>query len=216
MTTTHPWELAWREKRWEESSPALTEVVDFSKELKRAGAKRILDIGCGAGRHSILLGNAGFHVVGLDVSETALKTLDRRLKDAKIRNVELIKHEMQELPFIERYFDGIVSTNVLHHGRISEIRQAFNEIHRVMRKEALAYIIALSESDFRKGNGRKLEKNTYLFTKGEERGIIHHFFTLKEIQSSLRKFKTISFKERLIPIQAGGHRAHFLLKLRKP
>src|SRR5712691_9265507 len=98
MPKTDPWELAWREGRWEEASPQLAEVVEFAKDLKRKGARTILDLGCGAGRHSILLGKQGFHVVALDISETALKTLDGRLKTASIDNITLVKHEMWELP----------------------------------------------------------------------------------------------------------------------
>ena len=216
LNKTHPWELAWREGRWEETSPPLPEVVEFAQDLKREGAKTILDLGCGAGRHSILLGKQGFQVVALDISETALNTLDGRLKVASIANVSLVKHEMRDLPFIDGYFDGIICTNVLHHGKIFEIKQVVREIRRVMRKEASAFIVALSTSDFRKGSGKKLEPNTYVFTKGEERGIIHHFFPGSELKSCLKGTKIVSFKERLIPVGEGGNRAHFLVKLRKP
>lgn len=122
---------------------------------------------------------------------------------------------MSDLPFIEGYFDGVICTNVLHHGELFEIKRAIEEVRRVMRKGASAFIIALSEADFRKGNGRKLEPNTYVFTEGEERGIIHHFFTRQELQSCFRKFEIVSFEERLIPVEEGGNRAHFLVKLRR-
>jgi tellurite methyltransferase len=184
--------------------------------LKREGAKTILDLGCGAGRHSILLGKQGFQVVALDISETALKTLDGRLRAASIANVALVKHDMSNLPFIERYFDGIVCTNVLHHGKLAEIKRAVGEVRRVMRKGASAFVVALSTADFRKGDGKKLEPNTYVFIEGDERGIIHHFFPRSELLSCLRGMKIVSFKERLIPIDRGGNRAHFLVKMKKP
>src|SRR6266852_892363 len=160
MPKTHPWELAWREERWAETSPPLPVVVDFADELKREGVKRVLDLGCGAGRHSILLGKAGFQVVALDISETALKTLDGRLKTASIDNVTLVNHEMWELPFIDDYFEGVICTNVLHHGKLVQIRQATREVHRVMRKASLVFVVALSAADFRKGNGKMLARNT--------------------------------------------------------
>jgi ubiquinone/menaquinone biosynthesis C-methylase UbiE len=211
----HPWELAWREERWAEISPPLPAVVDFAEDLKREGAKRVLDLGCGAGRHSILLAKAGFQVVALDISETALKTLEARLKTASIDNATLVRHEMGELPFTDDYFDGVICTNVLHHGKFVQIKQATGEVHRVMKKGASAFIVALSAADFRKGNGRKLEPNTYVFDEGEERGIIHHFFPRKELESCFRKFEVESFEERLIPVEEGGNRAHFLVRLRK-
>jgi len=212
---THPWGLAWREERWAETSPPLPVVVDFAEDLKHEGAKRVLDLGCGAGRHSILLGKTGFQVVALDVSETALEILEGRLKSAFVDNVTLVKHEMWELPFVDDYFDGIVCTNVLHHGRLVEIKQAVREVHRVMRKGSSAFIVALSTEDFRKGNGKMLERNTYVFTRGEEGGIIHHFFTRRELETCFRKFEIIFLEERLIPVEQGGNRAHFLVRLRK-
>jgi len=215
MPKAHPWELAWREERWAETSPPLPVVVDFAGDLKREGAKRVLDLGCGAGRHSILLGRAGFQVVALDISETALKTLEARLKTASIDNVTLVRHDMLELPFTNDYFDGAICTNVLHHGKLVQIKQATGEVHRVMKEGASAFVVALSTADFRRGNGKKLEPDTYVFTEGEERGIIHHFFPRKELQSCFRRFEIVSFEERLIPVEEGGNRAHFLVRLRK-
>ena len=215
MPKTHPWELAWREGRWEEASPPLPEVVEFAKYLEREDATTILDLGCGAGRHSVLLGKQGFQVVALDISETALNTLESRLKTASISTVTVVKHEMWELPFIDDYFDGVICTNVLHHGKLVQIKQATREVYRVMKEGASAFVVALSTADFRKGNGRKLGPNTYVFTEGEERGIIHHFFLRKELESCFRNFEIVSFEERLIPVEQGGNRAHFLVNLRK-
>jgi len=184
--------------------------------LTREGARTVLDVGCGAGRHSILLGKQGFQVVALDISETALKTLEARLKTGSIDNVTLVRHDMSDLPFTDGYFDGVICTNVLHHGKLVEIKRAMGELRRVMRGGAAAFVVALSAADFRKGNGRRLETDTYIFTEGDEQGIVHHFFPRRELQSCLRKFKIVSFEERLIPIQGGGNRAHFMAKLRKP
>jgi hypothetical protein len=75
--------------------------------------------------------------------------------------------------------------------------------------------VALSTADFRKGNGKKLEPNTFVFTQGDERGIVHHFFPRAELVSCLRGTKLVSFKERLISIEGGGNRAHFLVKFKK-
>jgi len=162
-----------------------------------------------------IAGEAGFQVVALDISETALKTLEARLKTASIDNVTLVRHDMLELPFTSDYFDGVICTNVLHHGKLVQIKRATEEVHRVMREGTSAFVVALSTADFRRGNGRKLEPNTYVFTEGEERGIIHHFFSRHELQSCFKEFEVVSFEERLLPVEEGGNRAHFLVRLRK-
>jgi ubiquinone/menaquinone biosynthesis C-methylase UbiE len=48
--------------------------VDFiEKEINYDKAVRILDIGCGTGRHSIELAKRGYRVTGIDLSESQLK-----------------------------------------------------------------------------------------------------------------------------------------------
>lgn len=214
-TNSHPWELAWKEGRWQELSPPLPAVKEFSDYLKTLNARNVLDLGCGAGRHAIFLAREGFNVVGFDVSETALGELEGRRRAADLGGVTLVKHEMQELPFIDEYFDAIVSTNVLHHGTSAEIRRTLSEIHRIMRKSAVGFIITLSKNDFRYGSGIRLEQDTYRFTDGDEKGIVHHFFSKEEQLQYVENFEVLSFSEDLIPVE-NGNRAHFLLRLRKP
>ncbi len=213
-TDPHPWELAWKEGRWQELSAPLPAVSEFAEYLKEVGAKTVLDLGCGAGRHAIFLARAGFQVTGLDVSETALAELHGRLAKAGLANVSLVKHEMSELPFIDEYFDALVSTNVLHHGTMSEIKKALGEVHRVMKRSGVAFVVALSKKDFRYGNGKGLEPDTYLFTEGDEEGIVHHFFSREELLSYFGQFEVLSLKEELIPVERGS-RAHFHLRLKK-
>src|SRR3989475_3001723 len=124
--------------------------------------------------------------------------------------------DMLELPFIDDYFDGVICTNVLHHGKLVQIKQATREVHRVMKGGASAFVVAPSTADFRRGNGGKLEPSTYVFTEGDERGIIHHFFSRSELESCFKGTKIASFKERLIPVDEGRNRAHFLVTLKKP
>ncbi len=49
---------------------------------------RVLDIGCGAGRHSLYLQRRGFNVLGIDISPNAIKTSRLRgLKNAKVMSI---------------------------------------------------------------------------------------------------------------------------------
>lgn len=49
---------------------------------------RVLDIGCGAGRHAIYLQNKGLEVVGIDISPLAIETCKLRgLSDARIMSI---------------------------------------------------------------------------------------------------------------------------------
>jgi len=214
MAGLHPWELAWKEGRWYEVSPPFPAVIDFSTQLKEAGVKTVLDFGCGAGRHSVYLAKQGFRVVGFDVSSTALRTMNQRLKSESLEGVLIVESEMSGLPFVDECFDAVVSTNVLHHATTVGIRRAVDEIHRVMGEGASGLIVTLSENDYKNGSGRLLEAGTYVLTEGDEQGIMHRFFSKEELLSCFGAFEILSIKEELIPIGRGS-RGHFYLNFKK-
>ncbi|MCC7571791.1 MAG: class I SAM-dependent methyltransferase [Candidatus Methanofastidiosum sp.] len=78
--------------------------IDFiEKEIKHDKSKKILDIGCGTGRHSIELAKRGYNVTGIDLSERMLEMAKQKAKDAKV-NAEFIKADARYLKF-EKEFD---------------------------------------------------------------------------------------------------------------
>jgi len=72
---------------------------DFiEKELQFDKSLRILDVGCGTGRHAIELARRGYHVTGIDLSESQLK---RAREKAKVENlaIDFQRHDARNLPF---------------------------------------------------------------------------------------------------------------------
>lgn len=60
----------------------------FERQAIKLAAGRILDIGCGAGRHSLYLQKKGFDVTGIDMSPGAVKVCKLRgLKKALVRPI---------------------------------------------------------------------------------------------------------------------------------
>ena len=214
MASFYPWELAWKEGKWYEVSPAFPSVIEFSDYLKQVGSRTVLDLGCGAGRHSIYLATQGFRVVGFDVSMFALRKLSIRLKTESVESVEIVNGEMSKLPFSDGTFDAVISTNVLHHTLAAGIEQTVEEVYRAMNHGAEGFLMTLSEHDYKNGSGQPLEPETYVMTEGDEQGIVHHFFSEEELLSHFVKFRIISLQEELVPGESGP-RGHFHLRFRK-
>jgi SAM-dependent methyltransferase len=76
---------------------------DFiEKEIEYNKTTKILDIGCGTGRHSIELAKRGYSVVGIDLSESQLK---RAKEKASEQNLQIVfqKHDARNLPFSHEF-----------------------------------------------------------------------------------------------------------------
>jgi 2-polyprenyl-3-methyl-5-hydroxy-6-metoxy-1,4-benzoquinol methylase len=76
---------------------------DFvEKEIRFDKEARILDIGCGTGRHAIELTQRGYTVVGIDLSESALK---RAREKASALNLQIAfqQYDARNLPFSEEF-----------------------------------------------------------------------------------------------------------------
>jgi 2-polyprenyl-3-methyl-5-hydroxy-6-metoxy-1,4-benzoquinol methylase len=73
--------------------------VDFiEKEINFDKSKKILDTGCGTGRHSIELAKRGYPVTGIDLSESQLKKAVEKAKNEKV-NVNFIRADARDLNF---------------------------------------------------------------------------------------------------------------------
>jgi len=77
---------------------------DFiEQEINRDKSLKIIDIGCGTGRHSIEMTKRGYQVTGIDLSESQLKRAREKAKDQGVE-IDFQRHDARELPF-EGEFD---------------------------------------------------------------------------------------------------------------
>ena len=70
--------------------------IEYNKQV------RILDIGCGTGRHAIELVKRGYKVIGIDLSESQLKRAKEKAK-AKNLQIDFQKHDARKLPFSNEF-----------------------------------------------------------------------------------------------------------------
>ncbi len=70
----------------------------FEQELNHDRSVKILDIGCGTGRHSIEMAKRGYSVTGIDLSEAMLKKAREKAKKDNL-DIHFEKHDARVLPF---------------------------------------------------------------------------------------------------------------------
>jgi len=93
---------------------------------------RVLDIGCGPGRHAVVLQAAGHAVVGVDVSPGAVEVARRRGVDARLGRAD----ELEDVP---AHFDTIVlgGQNIGLLGRREHAGQVLAGMAAVTRHDAI-------------------------------------------------------------------------------
>lgn len=81
----------------------LGECDFIEQELDHDKNLRIIDIGCGTGRHSIELSKRGYKITGIDLSESQLSRAKEKAKELNLK-IDFQRHDARTLPF-EREFD---------------------------------------------------------------------------------------------------------------
>jgi len=178
--------------------------------LKKEKIKRVLDLGCGSGRHLVYLAKQGFDVYGIDISETGIGIAKDWLRKEKLKANLKIGDIYKKLPYKDNFFEGIICTNVLHHNKIEKIRKLIKEIERVLAPMGLIYIVVRKETGVKNWEKNKIVIHRYkvkdkikevkykiigprMYTpiEGGEKGLVHFCFTEKLIRKEFKNFRIL-------------------------
>lgn len=167
--------------------------------LRRKGGKKVLDLGCGTGRHLLFFAQKGYEVHGLDESPEALRRAKLWLT-AKGFKANLKQQSFYEkLPYEDDFFDCVVSTNAIHHGMRYEVEDTVEEAARVLKKGGLIFAVVPSDEGRKQKNmmksARKIAKNTFFPTEGDEAGLIHFIFDKTSIYDIFYPFMLEIWKD---------------------
>ncbi len=183
-----------------------SEMQRLTQMIQDNDVKRILDLGCGTGRHLVYLSKLGYDMYGLDASPRALNLAGDWLQEMQLR-ADLRMHRMEHaFPFEDGFFDAVISVQAIHHNTMENILVTVSEIERILRDEGIIFITFPVLQD-KPAPGKEdwglepIEDNTFLPTRGPESGIPHHYFTKEEIP---KVFRTFNIRE--IYLDDTGHR----------
>lgn len=166
-------------------------IPGIIKLFEERGMKRILDLGCGAGRHTVYLAERGFEVYGIDIAGEGVKKAEILLKEkglhAKVRVGSISK-----LPYEDHFFDGVISVRVIHHGRIDAVRKTIEEIERVLKPGGLVFVAVRKR--VKKSERRPFKEvgpRTYVPIDGGEKDIVHYLFTKELLGKEFKHFRIL-------------------------
>jgi SAM-dependent methyltransferase len=111
-------------------SPGAPQADESARLL--AGRKTIVDVGCGTGRHSLALAEAGFDVTGIDASAEMVDVARERAPELRFEVADLSVWRPQSP------FDGALCRGVLNDITDDEGRQAaLNSVYSMLRPGGL-------------------------------------------------------------------------------
>ncbi len=88
-------------------APVMEKILNAMKSALK-DCKSVLDVGTGTGRFAQFFNEAGFTVVGIDISFSMMA----HAKEKGVRN--LVRADAHHLPFREESFDASIMIHVLH------------------------------------------------------------------------------------------------------
>jgi len=137
VTAVEAWNERWATPEgradWLAPHPAVAAVVPM---LKARGARHVLDLGCGIGRHALLFAEQGFAVEAVDGAAIGL---DFARAEAVARGLQLSlrQADADRPPFSNESFDYVLSWNVIFTARRATSVADVAEIWRVLKPGAL-------------------------------------------------------------------------------
>src|SRR5438034_4058515 len=105
-------------------APVMKNILDAMRDALK-GCRNILDVGTGTGRFAKFFEDAGFTVIGVDVSLSMMA----QAREKGVRN--LVQADAHHLPFRDESFDGSIMIHVLH--SVENWVQVIHEAGRVTR-----------------------------------------------------------------------------------
>ncbi|MBI2129565.1 class I SAM-dependent methyltransferase [Candidatus Woesearchaeota archaeon] len=167
------------------------DIPEVLKLFKRHNVRRILDLGCGSGRHTVYFAKQGFDVYGIDIAKEGLNITKSWLKKEGLKANLKMGSVYNKLSYPNDFFDAIISIQVLHHALIERIRKVISELERILKPKGIVFITVTKRKIIPKIRERPkvIAPRTYMPAKGEEKGLLHYIFTKDLLKKEFRNFK---------------------------
>ncbi|GFN36996.1 class I SAM-dependent methyltransferase [Tepidimicrobium xylanilyticum] len=173
-------------------TPFFLEAVQL---FNKKGCRKVLDIGCSYGKHSIYLAENDFSVTSIDTNVQALEWLKEYIEKKYINNITVMRADMNHLPFEDSCFDAVICTSVLHHQCLKQIQNSISEIQRVLKQGGYFLFDILSIEDDSYGVGQEIEPNTFVGSREGEEDVPHHYTDIEELNKLLKDFSEMKIQK---------------------
>ena len=177
-------------------------VVRLAKRLRRErGRARVLDVGCGEGRHMICFGKEGHWAVGVDYEDLALrKACAHRDADPARSRLTFVLADAFHLPFRGERFDAVVDSGCFHHVKKADWSRYVNGLGALLKPRGYFHLTAFS-TRFKHYPGERRTRNWIV-----HRNHYDHFFRKADFARIFGKtFEIVNIEEERQHLHAFWH-----------
>jgi len=184
-------------------------VIGFlSNNFERTG--RVLDLGCGSGRHVILAAELGHEAFGLDMSAGGLDFCKKTAEEKKL-TVHLRTGLMDNTEYEDRFFDAVICYSAIDANPFEAQKEIIAEVLRILKPDGVFLVCLYGEKDAVslkcRYSGRKVSERTYILpggvfhedATGEVPDYLFHISTQEEIGQLLAPFNKVKQFEIFLP-----------------
>jgi tRNA (cmo5U34)-methyltransferase len=149
-------------------APLVLDLISTVAAAVTSGARRLLDVGCGAGNYTLKLLQKlpNLEVTLVDLSEPMLQRAHQRVSAATSGKITLVQQDVRQIELVESSFDIIVAAAVLHHLRgEDEWRSVFAKFYRALSpggsiwiSDMVEHALPPAQSEMRRRYGEYLKE----------------------------------------------------------
>jgi len=159
-------------KQYSDSTSLILLQYQLNQFISFLQGKKVLDVGCGAGRDTAYFMEEKLDVIGIDAAEGMIKEAKKRVKKGKFKVMNFL-----ELKFKDKSFDGIWCCAALFHLRKKDAGKAIKEFHKVLKDNGAIYITV------KEGEGEKVLDSKYIAKEPR----FYSFYKQAELEALLEK-----------------------------
>ncbi len=187
----HFWENAWSMVKVPYTQlPALSYLPSIPEELKKHGAQRVLDLGCGSGWLSVFLAREGFDVVGIDVSDQAINLAKTWALQEDLK-IAFTAGDIASLPFADNSFDAVVANSIFEHFPLDVASIMAAKIHDILSEKGV-FIGCFDEVGGGPGEYYSLDDGTHVYTDKFRKGMLLRRYSQQEMLELCQQFDEVN------------------------
>lgn len=154
---------------------------EFIDQNKYNVTPKILDFGCGIGRHLKLLKEFNLDPYGFDLSEEAIGVAKSNFVKFGFNDLvdKVIVADITALPYENEKFDFMLSHGVLDSMPYEIAKKGIKELSRVLKDDGLIYFDVISTQDSSFDNSVNNEK---IIADEHEKGTVQTYFDIEKIK----------------------------------